>query len=434
MARVARSSLAAVLIASAPGTLLGQTVAGASPDTVVLDLREAQRLAVTRNPLFLSAAQEIAIARGDRRQAGLYAFNPDLGALFPGGLGGGADRRELSLTQEVEWAGQRGLRIGAANLGVTQATASVRDAGRRIAGDAGIAFYQVLAARARSALAEQSLTLSERLIVAVRTQFREGEISSLEANLGEIEVGRARARVLSARREATAAEFALKQVTGLGPEVPIRVIADSTSRPIRAGMQTDSLVQLALARRPDYAAVFAALGRARTLVALGRREAIPNVRGGVVTDADKTGSGQRVGLAIGFALPVLNRNQGLIERRRAEVSQLDLQLRATELAVRTEVVNAVQAYEAAAAEVAIYETSVLQPARRNVELLESAYRAGKLPLPTLLLLRNQLLEAELNYWAVWFALRESAVRLDVATAAISQVALPIDSTPTRTPR
>ena len=419
MKSVYYAHLRAWLYAAAFLVLVSQgTSAQQRPDTLVLRLEDARRLALADNPSLLAARQETAIALADRRQARTYPFNPELGALLPGVPRSGVALYELSLTQEIEWAGQRGLRSSAADHGVARAAAFVRDAARRTAGDASIAFYRAVAARSRHDLAQQAQSLSDRLIAAVRIQLREGEISSLEGNLAEIEAGRARGRVLGARREAIAAELELKQVIGLSPAVPIRLNVDTTITPPLVPL-ADSLIRVALARRPDMAAGVAATAQSRTLAALARREALPNIRAGAIVERDNPEDDQRVGLAVGIGIPLLNRNRGLIDRRRAETMQRELQTRAIELAVQTEVTNAVRAYETAMAEATVYETSVLGPARRNATLLDSAYRAGKLPLPTLLLLRNQLLDAELNYWTAWFALREALVLLDVATAAPS---------------
>ena len=409
--------------------------AGAPSDTLTLSLRDAQRLAVRQNPSFLAARQETAIAGGDLRQARAYRFNPDLALLAPGaGSGGTASPYELTLTQEVEWAGQRSLRIDAAQLGVTRASASVSNAARLTLADATTAYYRALAAARRLQLAEEALALTGRLMDAVRTQLREGEISALEANLAEIENGRARGRVLTARREATSAELDLKQSIGLEPNVEVRLTADSAAVPAVVALDVDSLVALALRRRPDFAARGASVREAATLTSLARREAIPNLRIGAVGERERDGGSARIGLAVGLGLPLLNRNQGLISRRQAESVQARLEARATELAVRTEVTDAVRAYRTATEEVGVFEASVLNPARQNTALLEAAYRAGKIPLPSLLLLRNQLLDAELNYWDAWLARRESLVRLDAATAALSLDAAGAEDSSVRTPR
>ncbi|MHB1170182.1 MAG: TolC family protein, partial [Longimicrobiales bacterium] len=118
-------------------------------------------------------------------------------------------------------------------------------------------------------------------------------------------------------------------------------------------------------------------------------------------------------------LPLWNRNQGLVAEREAEATRARLELSAVELEVRTDVISAYRSYVTAAEEARIYETSVLEPARENQELLDTAFRAGKLALPSLLLLRNQLLDAELGYWDAWLALRSALVELQAATGTIN---------------
>jgi outer membrane protein TolC len=112
----------------------------------------------------------------------------------------------------------------------------------------------------------------------------------------------------------------------------------------------------------------------------------------------------------------------MVAQRAAQADQARFGRAATELAVRTEVVDAYRAFVAAAEEATVYERDVLQPARTNQALLETAYRAGKVGLPTLVLLRNQLLDAELGYWDAWLAARLALIDLSSATAT-----LPIDS-------
>lgn len=435
--------LALVAVAAAVPAARGQAVPpqlSAAGDTLVLSLPDVRRLVLQQNPSFLAARQETEIARGGVRQARAYQFNPELSLLAPGaGSDGTGSPYEVTLTQDVEWAGQRGLRIGAARHGLARASFEVRNAGRLLLADASVAYHRAIAAQRRLALATEVLGLNERLLGAVRTQLREGEISTLEGNLAEIEVGRARARVLGAQREATSAELELKRLSGLGPDSPLRLADTAPAESVLAGpdahmLDTDSLVALALARRPDVRARAAATREAETLGALARREAIPNLRLGTVGEREREGGDARFGLAVGLGLPLFNRNQGIVAQRRAEARRAELETRATELLARTQVTDAVRAYRAASDEAAVFETSVLMPAQQNMTLLETAYQAGKVALPTLLLLRNQLLDAELGYWNAWLARREALVALDAATGALSLGIDDANGSSERTPR
>lgn len=418
-----RHRVAAPIVAA---TLAVASVAGAqvSPpasasDTLSLSIVDVQRLIVQQNPGFLATRQETAIAGGGLRQARLYQFNPDLSFRA---LGGNAATRggqyEATVTQEIEWAGQRGLRIDAARTGVTRATSVVQNAGRMILAEGSISFYRALAAARRMAVAREALALTQRLIAAVRTQLAEGEISTLEANLAEIEAGRAQGRLLNARRVATSAELDLKQLLGFNPDKPI--LLDSVSSGIIEGaLDQDSLIAVALARRPDLAASSASVRELETLTSLARRLGLPNLRLGATIERGPSSGPAQVGPAIGISLPMFNRNQGLVQQREALTEQARFSQREAVLRVRTDVTEAVRAYRIASDEAAVFETSVVRPARENIALLEIAYREGKIALPTLLLLRNQLLDAEFGYWDAWLAQREARVRLEAATGALT---------------
>lgn len=418
--RIAALGLAIAALFTADGAS-GQIVP--ETDTLRLTLAEAQRLALEQNPAFLADREERPIAEGAYRQARLLAFNPQL-ELETQGLAtdGGFGRYEAALTQEIEWAGQRGLRAGAAESGLRRATQSVRDAARRTVAAASEAYYAALAANRRLAVAEELLASNERLLAAIRTQLGEGEISALEAGLAEIEVARDRAAVLGARREARSAELTLKTAIGLASTTPIRLAVDVPEPPEAAALRSDSLVATALQRRPDLAAREAAVAKTETAARLARREAIPSVEISALVEREEASGETRFGFGIGLPVPLWNRNQGQAASAQAVARQALFSRNALELQVRSEVLDAYQSYVLAAEEARIFEDDVLQPARANQQLLETAYREGKIDLPALLLLRNQLLDAELSYWDAWLAHRRSLVALQSATASIGAIA------------
>lgn len=407
------------------GPVAGQDVP--PRDTVRLTLAEAQRLSLERSPTFLADREERDIARGDLRQARVLQFNPRLELETPGAAtDGGFGRYEAALSQEIEWAGQRGLRIDVAESGVQRAEYSVRDAARRTVAETSKAYYAALAAERKLEVAEEILSSNDRLFVAVRTQLREGEISTLEANLAEIEVTRARGRVLAAKRDTRSAELALKRTIGLAPYTPIRLARAVSKAPDTTTLRPDSLLQIALRRRPDLAASEAAVAELKASARLVRREAIPNLEISALAEREETFGESRFGVGIGFPLPLWNRNQGTADRVSAEARRSSWLRNAVELHIRTEVADAYQSYLTASEEAEIFERDVLQPVRQNLQLLETAYREGKIDLPALLLVRNQLLDVALSYWDAWLARRRSLVALQTATATIGTGLAEID--------
>src|SRR5690606_12335788 len=123
------------------------------------------------------------------------------------------------------------------------------------------------------------LGLNEQLLDAVRVQVREGAISRLAGNLAQVEVGRAQARVLAARRAAVQTELELKRALRIAPESPIRLVdAQVPATPTAAPLQPDSLLAVAMQRRPDLFARAALVRQSETRTRLARREAVPNLR------------------------------------------------------------------------------------------------------------------------------------------------------------
>lgn len=388
----------------------------AASDTVRLTVDAVRRLVLTNDPGYLAAREETAIARGALRQASILPFNPDLSLAAPG-TGPTAPRNplEVTLSQELEWAGQRGLRRRAASTALMGARAAVSNTARERMAEASGGFYSAEASERRLDVMRASAELGRRLLEAVQLQLREGEISALEANLAEIESGRAQARVINEQRQLTARQVELKRALGLPPEAVVVIESTTSADSVSiAPAVPDSQVSSAILQRADIRTLDALVGAIGLRAQLARREALPNVRLGLYVEQMPNEAGLRYGPAIGFGIPLWNRNQGTTDMLTARRRQLELERREAILRARAEIVTAANSYASAASEVATYARTVLQPARTNSGLLETAYRAGKLPLTTLLLLRNQLLDAELGYWDAWLTRQRALVDLESA--------------------
>lgn len=397
-------------------------------DTVHLSLAHARERALAANPDLAAARLDTAIARGWLRQASVLRFNPSADALT------GGDGLELGLSQEIEVFGQRGLRVSAARAGVARARASVANERRRTLGDVDRSFFGLVAATQRSKLASEILALTERLADVARRQLVEGEISRLEFNLSVIELGRARAREIARRREQQEAGILLSRLIGLSPNstlLPIfdgsigRTVTDTATQSAiaadaiadaAAALDVDSLTSVALAQRPDILAQLESVRSAEAEVRLSRREALPNLIARGILEPASNGEGSTLRPGLGVSLPIFNRNQGQTEALRAAALQTELERKALAATVRAEVSRAVSELRAAAAEVAVLQSTVLVPARQNRTLVEIAYREGKVGIAELLLIQNQAMDAELDYWAAWLAGREALATLAEVTA------------------
>ncbi|MCA1572219.1 MAG: TolC family protein [Chloroflexi bacterium] len=389
-----------------------------APDTLRLSLVDARALALRGHPDLTAARLETLAARGALSQARTYPFNPQV--EVEGGteerLG---ERRDylVAIEQEIEWAGQRGLRIDAAESGLRAAEFTVADAERLTLTTVSIEYLTALVAERQLLLARQVLGLNQQLFDAARSRFDAGDISGLELNLARIEVGRARTRLITAERDAAVALLTLRRGLGLPAKTPIVLVDEGIAAPRPRSLDGDSLLALALTRRPDLAALEREAGRLAAEARLARRAAVPNPILRAVREAE---DGQPPSLDIGLVLPfpLFNRNRGAAAQLDALAEQVRLRRVALESRVRVEIGQALTSYAAAAEATAVFERDVLAQARENQALLEEGFEAGKFGLAEVLLIRNQLIESELEYWASWLARGAALVELEAATGTL----------------
>lgn len=406
-----------------------QSRADGPKDTVHLSLSEARTRALTGNPDLRAARLDTAVARGQLRQARIIRFNPGADVVArPNG-----DDLEVGVSQEIEIFGQRGARIAAGRAGLDRAGAAVMNATRLVVGQVDRTFYRLASAAQRAALSREVLALNERLADVAGRQLREGAISRLDYNLAVVELGRARARGLATRREQEQATIELARLIGMPRGAVVSAVADSMptlavdsahgisgAPPLSVdstlSFDIERLTEHALTRRPDLAERSATIRQTQAQASLARREALPNpVLRGVMEQP--AGGGSRTWRpGIGLTLPFLNRNQGERQALRAAARQAEFERTALIATVRAEISSAVTGYQSAASEARVLEATVIAPARQNRQLAEIAYREGKIGLPVLLLIQNQAIDAELDYWTAWLAAREALANLAEATA------------------
>ncbi len=378
----------------------------ATGDTLSLTLARARELAMTQGPRALAA-----------RAFSTYRLNPraDFKAVELADPGGTGDF-EAILSQEIEWAGQAGLRSSASRFDAEASTAGYDDRMRLLRAEVDLAYVGVVAAERGSRVRVAAARILGDLDRAVEAQYRSGDVTPLEVNLAEIQAGRAEAAKLVAEQELVAARRELGALLDIAPSTFVSVVDEGPEVVIESD-SVDDLLAEALARRPDRIAAHARVSQSEELERLSRRELIPNL--GLAAVADRSGAGEptTLGVRVSIPLPLWDRNQGVRQQRSAEVRVRGEELRDLEVRVQIEVSTAFDRLRASRRALSVYQERVLGPAQSNRQLLERARASGQLDLPTALLLQSQLWEAELAYWDVWLAEQSARVALNAAVGA-----------------
>ena len=388
-------------------------------ESLSLTLSEALRSARDRNPDILAARQELEVARGRLVKARYPSqFNPELGSEVanrsrgePGERGSDIDF-SVTLSQEIEIAGQRGKRIDEAERNLAVVTQRVQDRERLVLAQVKESFYRALALRRRFDLFRQVEDLNHRLRDVATVRFQAGEISKLEVNLAEIQLGQARKDTLTAERDYRNTLRELERLLGQEPRGTAELTGQLAVRPQTFDEQM--LLGTALESRPDLQAARTELGRIDAEMALTRRLVVPNpIVSFVYREEEKRD--RIAGAEIRFPLPVFDRKQAELDQLAGRKDQAGYERQSVELQVRQEVGEALRTYNTAKAEVEVYEQTVLERATENFQLIEAAYREGQINLLQLVVVQNTLITAQLSYIDALNAYWQARIALDRAT-------------------
>ncbi len=367
-----------------------------------LTLDRALSLALDQNPGLLALQSEVAASRARLEGASLLLqSNPELeGAAGPRSTAGtrGTDF-SVTLSQRLELFGQRAARSDASRA--LLGSAEARLAGRRVevAAEVREGFGRWLGARQRDRIAAEALDLARQALAAAETRQAAGAASRIEVNAARAVLGRAARERSAAALRLASAKAGLLLLLGLDPAEPAEPEGDLALEAPGPVVATDTLVQQALALRPDLQAARLEVDAAAAEHRLAGREALPNPRLGVsyAEEGDPTNPARITQAILAFDLPLFNRNQAARGVAAARQQQAARALEALTRSVRAEVALAASRLASAQAAAQAYAGGLLAGLEENMQLVTEAYRAGKVDFFQLLVIRRETLEARNGY-------------------------------------
>lgn len=361
----AQATLLALLLGQLPGWAAAREIG----------IGDALQAAASSNPELAASGREIGIAQGLREQAGLLR-NPTLSWEQEG-----TDSRNrtttLGISQPLELGGKRGARVELAERGQDVAALSLEARRNQLRGEVIAVFYTALRAQERERLAQQSVELAQRGVVAAEGRVRAGKAPPLEANRAQVQLAEVRLEQNRARRERADANQALAALMGLAlPD--FTGVRNDSARPLPALPSPDELLR----RLGDSAEMRLAqirIDEGEAAVRLAKAQRIPDLDVSLGSqEAVEQGNRDRIAV-IGFSLPLplFDRNQGniLAQSRRADQAR-DLR-NAAELRLRQETQQALQQWSTAQGEVNAFRQTILPSAQTAVESATRGFEMGK---------------------------------------------------------
>lgn len=384
-----------------------------------LTVERAVKTALETNPDLLAARQELEVVRGRKVNAFLFnRFNPSANGQVwnrnnPGS--GNVTDSQVLLSQEVEVAGQRGLRREEATRSVSRVEAQVSDRERLITGQVKRVFFQALTLKKRLELRKEIEKLNRRIRDASRERFNAGVTPIMESNLAEIRYGQSRKETFAAEASFQNALVDLRRLLGWEPDRVFEL--DGKLRNSPKAVPLSDLFQRAQAQRPDLLAAKREVARVEAAINLTRRLILPNptFQGFYSTETEgPAGASKMIGGGISIPLPVFDRKQGELVTQGGELNQGRYQIVAVTRNIEQEVKTAFQAYEAARQSVEVFEAEVLERIDENFRFIEIAYREGKIGLLQLIVVQDDLISAQLSYVESLGQQRTAEVNLEQA--------------------
>lgn len=367
--------------------LLSLRALAGEPDCSAITRGNVVACAEASSPLL---AAELASSRAaEGRVEAARPFLPS-NPVVTGSLGtrtGGGSRAtnwSVTLAQELELAGQSGLRFESADGELDAQRHQVAVVRADVAEQVWLAYFEVLAAKERGALAANIERASAAVALTVQGMAAQGLASSLDAVVADAVAVRATMTRLEAERDRGASELRLRSLLG----APGSTEVAGTLEPLRIEAATG-------AARPERLALEALQRASARRVELLRRSRAPNPT--VSLFAQNDGFDEKVfGVGLGFPLPLpqpvgrtrageIAEASGLEARVQAELEQLSRRIDSEQALARTAWATSVQAR-------ALYSPERLDRARAGLTAIAEQLAAARIPVREALVSQQALVE------------------------------------------
>lgn len=377
---------------------------------------EAVDYALKNNPELQALRLEEQVAQGKLEKARLpLAFNPVIeGSLSKKGSPPEGGERFTDygarLSQELEIAGQRGVRIDVAKKEISRVGFEIKDRERTLVSDVRDAFAKAIAAKKKAALTKDVVRLKEELLGFTKIKFQAGDVSGLDVNLAEVELSKAKKDLLSAEREQRDASLFLQGIMGLKPDVSLNMEGDLPSETPHALLIEDMRMRV-YAQRPDMTAASLETERAKSAIELVKKEAVPNITVSGFYDRDERRN--IAGVAFSVPLPLFDRKQAEKKEARAKAEQSKIKEEGLKKTIGKEVEQAYSDLSAAVEELSLFKKEILSKATENLGLITLAFKEGKIGFFDVRLAQRDTIETQ-------FAYLDSQLRAQLAINAMER--------------
>jgi cobalt-zinc-cadmium efflux system outer membrane protein len=392
-----------VVMVSGGLLLAGAPFANAS--TLTLD--QALQTAFAGNPDLAAAQWEIAIAEGDRQQAGLIP-NPEVSWEAED------TRRDsrtttVMLSQPIELGGKRGARIDVASRAQDAAAIELQRKRNALRADVIQAFTSAQTAQQRSQLSRQSLQLAEHGLRVALGRIEAGKSSPVEGTRAQVQRSEVRLELSRAERDQANAYQQLAQV--MGAPIPTSTTVQTATQSMPAVPPPTRLLER-LNETAELRLATLQIDQREASLGLEKAQRIPDLTVSIGSQYSELERERVNVVGLSMPIPLFNRNQGnvLAAARRTDQAR-DLR-NATELRLRSEIQTTLEQWQTANGEVQAFNQTILPAAQRAVDSATRGFEMGKFGFLDVLDAQRTLISARTQYIQAVAEATDARVRIE----------------------
>ena len=372
-----------------------------------LALEHAQSLAASRNFALSAAQREVDAQDGAVRQAGAWR-NPALNASVE-------DTRSATRTTittldfPLELGGQRAARLQAAERGRELAQAELGHARAQLRAEVVRAFFAVLVAQERVALAGDSADLAARAADAIAKRVAAGKVSPVDETRARVDQANAQLEAVEADAELQAARRTLAALWGDTELAHATVQGDVELVPFRP--PADELAR-ALDDAPGLLTSRLEVERRRALIDVERSKGVPDLTVSVGARRDNELGRTQAILGLSLPLPLFDRNQGATHEAARRAEKAGDEHQAARMRALTELQQASNQLAVARRSAETLKSTVLPAARRAYDAAAQGFETGKFGVLDVIDAQRALLQARARYLAALSTSHQAASAID----------------------
>ena len=271
-----------------------------------------------------------------------------------------------------------------------------------------MAYWGAVSSQSVIALLEEDMQAVDRIVLYNKERVDAGATRGVDLLRAQIERDRLQLALETARRDAVLSRVELFKQMGREPQARIEL----TDTLFSSGPIPPRTIALILAGRADLAVAREAVNVAQANVRLQHSIGVADLD--VLAGYKRNSGADTLYSAIQLPLAFHNRNQGEVERAQATVRLQQDHLLQLELAVRADVKAAQEGYVHQQQIVQVILPDMRARARKNLEIMDEAYRIGGVDLLRFLDAERTEFDIEVSALRTQSEFQQAAVRLQIA--------------------